>query len=43
MNDCQEEEEKGGLVPFLTRAKYMLVLEYSHVSMRRELRGLLLM
>ena len=36
MNDFEEEEEEeGGVVPFLTRAKYMLVYEYSHVSTRR--------
>ena len=30
MNDCAEEE--GGLVPFLTRAKFMLDFEYIHFS-----------
>ena len=35
MNDCEEEEEEGRVVPFLTRAKYMLVYEYSHGSTRR--------
>ena len=33
MNDCEEEE--WVLVLFLTRAKYMLVFEYSHVCTRR--------